>query len=228
MRDLRTKFFRGFDPTLPANSSFPEDIRHLLSLDEGTVDGCVDILVKLAAAESAASTREIAAKFFASRPQPGLMQAIRCLEFLSRIVRDEQPGEVALDILTLVKDIGDSETKLVRILDRLKQSLVRELPKRLAFTGVGPTFESIQSTVDLRAVQAERFQFGQDLKDYRPKVDDVVGIISVRISRDMDRDVFFQATRQQVVEIVMHLQSAIEDLDALLAHHGAASRLKAE
>lgn len=217
MSELRTKFFRGFDPTLPSNSSFAEDIQHLMSMDVTTLHGCIDVLARVAVAGSAAAAREIADDFLKAHPQVGVMRAIRCLEFLSRVGRTEKAEEIASDIQVIAPSAADQKDKLLGVIVRLREVLSHELPKRRALIGAGPTFESIFTTVDIRAVQNSRFEFGHDLAAYSPTVDDVVGIISVRISRDLGDDLFFQATKQQVDEIVTHLQATLKDLDALVA-----------
>jgi len=89
--------------------------------------------------------------------------------------------------------------------------------RRRSATGVLPSLDELGVTVELRAVQQKKYEWGTPLADYKPCIGDLVGVASIHIGVDSGdrREFHFQVDERELQFLIDGLTAAKADLQAL-------------
>ena len=109
----------------------------------------------------------------------------------------------------------------IGMVNRLRNDVLpaveRIVRRRRYSEGILPGLKSCGTTVEIRAVQKDRYRWETHVKEYLPEILDVAGVVSVHIGLDkgMPRDFYFQGTEADLDLLISQFQAAKKDLRAL-------------
>ena len=134
---------------------------------------------------------------------------------------NDSPKDWVADLLTEGLVESKDSTKLLKIVSYINEDVSKLNENvaclRRAESGVLPNFTSIETTVELRAVNKNSFSITDNISEYLPDIIDVAGVVSVNlsVSRSVNENVCFQATPNEIRHLINELESALMDIEAL-------------
>ena len=139
-------------------------------------------------------------------------------------IANDVPEKIASDLAGMENILPQSpqnaEALLAETLTALKEGAVKlkSTIRRMAYeAGILPNFKGIGTTVELRAVMAKKFEWGEDVDKYEPSLTEMVGIASIKINlAASDPESFsFQATDAELTNLINSLRAAQKELRLL-------------
>lgn len=228
---MKSKLFRQFDLSDEKNKAFSEDLAALLTL---TIEQWQVFLTNLSALLASRTQYEREQVLEHIEAKTGLARTVlsrvysQARFFMSAFreenIRDESPDLWAKDLVTADAMNSESQEQFVEFISLLKdvafarvEALQRE---RRAETGVLPSLKGIGTSVELRGVLKEEYEWGKPVEEYDPKIEGLIPVVSVAIKVDSgtpDRFVF-QAASDEILFMINELQSALKSVLALKEH----------
>lgn len=226
---MKSQLFSKFDPSSKENDEFATDFARLISLPDKALSACIDSLPDLLLAKTETRTTELYDRLHEQTGQSyiDLRSSVFCMEFLTvksleSDKKSDTPEAWADDLRGLkIIDSDDLERKFVALAERLKREIAPQyelqLRRREFAKGVLPSIKSMGTTVELRAVQRDKYKIGENFDNYKSKIEDVVGVISVHITTDSGSfdDFHFQASEEELEYLIDTLRAALDDLESL-------------
>ena len=226
--ELKSRLFSKFDPANKDNDLFGKHLRSSLNLSSEQMEACINALAdfRLVRLESELDRLIDSLEEKTRLPQTEVEKVLAVMRFfLNRMLRDEYkndtPEQWAEDLLTL--DQIEKHTSpfflsmVIRIRDEVVPKVELVVRRRAYGEGVLPGLKTCGTTVEMRAVQKDRYRWGNSVGEYAPEVVDVTGVVSVHIGLDegRPRDFYFQMTEDDLADLISQLQAAGQDLLAL-------------
>ena len=139
---------------------------------------------------------------------------------LNPLTKDEHASDVVDDLLELAGEVGPDVDRS-RLEAFVKYTWAQIEPIKLArdqaklTSGVLPSFESIATTVELRAMFDASFDPQTSLEQYRPKLVGQIPIASIRLRTDEEEVYAFQCDRTDLELLINNLRATLIELDVL-------------
>jgi hypothetical protein len=208
-------FFQNFDPSEADNEPFVRDLRRLVDARASLPD----LLSRVGDYVRAGTTpdkRAIVESAAASLNLPAIEVAyhMRCLETLLAIFsenEDDTPEDLASDFTQHAAVPGDLQEALTALLSDVKAVAVQQstlIDEVAARRGVLPLLESMTTTTELRGI------FHESAKDFagEERFHGLIGMISVHLSLDTGKSVFFQCDRTLAEYLMREMSAALRRL----------------
>jgi len=221
---LKSKFFSNFDSTDEDNKGFKIALDRLMELSLDDLNTIIDMLPSILLAETNVQANEQIQILQDKLPDINasvVQSSITFFEFLEEHLREvmDTPEDLVFDLVENLTLLQESKRDLfLHVITRLKEvidSTGSEVLKREYAAGVLPAFDGIGTTVEIRAIQENRFSPITSVDKYTPSISDLVGIVSINIDLDTGNEFFFQAARSDLELVIDTLRAALKDLDAL-------------
>jgi hypothetical protein len=227
---MESRLFSRFDVNREENKQFKDDLILFLGLARQVRDIVLTNSAQLRLLVLESEGEELIRKTEETTQQPATIAA-RLLNmggfFLeqlwdSEIRKEDTPEKWANDLSSL--QVLTTDYQREAFLGSARFLLDEVFPgyegrkKEIAFAaGVLPSFKSIGTTVELRAVIAPKFRFGMKPDEYAPQVASVVPIVSISIGVDvgMPERFHFQASERELKLLLAQLEAAKRDLEEL-------------
>ncbi len=225
---LKSRLFSKFDPADKDNELFGKHLRKALALAPAQMTACIDALaaLRLARTESENDRLVDALESETHLPQKELIQVIAVLRFfLSRMLRDayknDSSQQWADDVVALREIEETTRPQFVSMVDDIRSDVLPKVElairRRTYSEGVLPGLKTFGTTVEMRAVQKDRYRWGTSVNEYGPRILDVAGVVSVHIglNEGTPRDFYFQVSEEDLELLISGFKAARKDLRAL-------------
>lgn len=225
---MKSKLFGEFDATDENNKQFISDLKAVCELPPAHRQAIADALPGLLAASTEKQMQDRTDTLQRDTGASRLLIGHVCdfagfflRQMLDDRLKDEPFADWSSDLVELGLLEKQQEESFLALLQELKERTlptVSRVRKELAYgVGVLPSLKSCGTTVELRAIFDKPYRWGISLKDYKPVLEKVVPVISVRISLDSGEisDIGFQMTPQLTDILIDHLKAARVDADLL-------------
>lgn len=225
---LKSRLFSKFDPANKDNDLFGKHLRLALSLSSEQMAACIGKLVEFRLARVDAEVTRVLDSLEEEThlPQTEVEQVLSVLLFfLNRLLKDDYkndtPEQWAEDLVTLDQMEKKSSPFFISSATRIRDEVVPKVElvvrRRVYSEGVLPGFRTCGTTVEMRAVQKDRYRWGHPVEDYESEVVDIAGVVSVNIGLDQGtpRDFSFQMSEDALADLISQLNAARKDLLAL-------------
>lgn len=226
---MKSRLFSAyFDPETESNKDLKGHLALFLGLSDEHKAPCLGALERTVLAATPDAEHLVMDELEAStrRPLLELSSVVSVLEFfLKRMIDDktkqDTTHEWAQDLVECRFLSSPEVQPFVTWIERVRSDVLPHVEshiKRRTYTsGVFPSLRSFGATVELRAVQADKYAWGTPLEQYRPRILDVAAVASIHIGVDAgaQRDFFFQATESELQLLIDSLIAAKQDLQAL-------------
>jgi hypothetical protein len=232
---MHSKLFSRFDPKEEQNKLFAGHLRSLLDIPETTRKTCIGNLAKVMLSETETEEEAITEALVG---QTGLthielnnihnvlrffaLRLIRVRE--EETLKGDDPEKWGTDLCGL-ELITESErptfVEAMRMVeDTVLPSLQEERRRRLYTTGVFPHLRSLGTTVELRAVQQDEYDWSKNVEDYHPQFKGLtpVGSIHVGLRKADPEDFYFQVDEGDLDRIIKSLIALKKDMEELKRH----------
>lgn len=226
---MKSQVFSRFDPT--SNERFRRSVADAAQLTEQGLLQVVQRLPDLLLAEDRDRAEAIESILVNElKTTPRLVQgALVLFTFYATKLCEpdfklDSPKALCEDLVELQVLAPANRDKMERALAAVQQitrdKLSIEWRRSQAARGVLPCLESIDATVELRAIlDAHNSSRLVSLNDYQPRIHGVVPIVSVSVMTDSsDQSYIFQCDEKQLETLIMRLEMANRDLLALKAY----------
>lgn len=226
--ELKSRLFSKFDPANKDNDLFGKHLRRAMSLSSGQMDTFIEVFAefRLARLESEVTRLLDSLEEEARLPQTEVEKVLAVMRFfLDKMLRDDYkndtPEQWAEDLVTLDQIEKKSSSFFVSMVTRIRDEVLPKVElvvRRRAYgEGVLPGLKTCGTTVEMRAVQKDRYRWGNPIEEYAPEIVDVTGVVSVHIGLDegRPRDFYFQMSKDDLADLISQLKAAGQDLLAL-------------
>ena len=227
---MKSILFSSFDPMDKDNTEFTNDLQHLVNTNEEQWNIIMDYLPKLfisvPTSERKATKQELSKKSGLSLVE--IQHDLSVISFFfnqfsdkSKGIFNDTPKSWADDLQSMGILKPDKVTFFISIMkqlkDKFKSTVSPILTEQQYQIGVIPTFSSIETTVEMRAMFENEYELETPVEDYIPKIIGVTPIISVVISasRGDSREFVFQASPSQIKTFIESLRSTLKESDQL-------------
>jgi len=200
-----------------------------LEMGNDEQNACLELLPQIALAETKSETQHLLDKFKGRTSRP-LVEIAHALGVLNFFIDGMADRETAGDTTSAwSKDLAEKgilrnqaeEQRFVSMMDRIREEVFPEFDKKRRrrgyATGVLPSLTDLGITVELRAVQKEKYRWGTPEEDYKPKIVDLVGVASIHIGVDAgpQNHFYFQMSEHEIDAVIASFVAARRDLAAL-------------
>lgn len=230
--EAKSKLFSRFDLDDKDNEPFRAHLRATLDLSAEQRDACIEALPSLRLAQMSNERDKITGQL---ADKTGLTHvvlghALNVMQFfLNKLIQvlDEDllqgdDSEKWAQDLIVRKCMSESErSTFIEMVNSLSEKVVPkvrgEVRRREFVNGVLPCFRSFGTTVEMRAVLKETYDWLQPYEDYSPEVLDVTPVVSMHIglNRGTPSDVFFQVEERDLDLLINSLEATKKELFVL-------------
>ena len=223
---MKSRLFSNFDPESEENRALGKHLRVFLGLTDSQRTVCVNALPQVVIAKTRAATRTILDRIEREThcTRVDLTPVLRLLQFfLDRMQKEETRTDTSAqwgdDLVELGVVTPPEAATFITYLERVRHEVfpkVKRLVKQREYAvGVFPSLNEFGVTVEVRGVQDRKYQLGTPIDEYLPRVEDVVGIVSMHIGVDRGEGLCFQVDELELDLLIDGLQAAKADLQAL-------------
>lgn len=219
---MKSKLFNRLDITNDLNKPFVNDFIDTFGFKQSDLEVIIKNLPAYIAQKKEESQQEELARI-AGLINADKQQTETALDFLYYFFtfternefRDEKIEDWADDLFQLPELSGidrDLFIDTIRLMKTRDYDLINRARLFEVYqAGVLPRFDSLQTTIELRAVVEERYRSGNAVANYQPKVIDLIPIISCNLSTDSSENshLFFQATIEDINTLITELEASI-------------------
>lgn len=226
---MKSKLFTNhFDLKDEKNEAFTKDLCQLLALSEAQRASVLAVIPPLSRSTTGAEDKRI---LDALSAETGLTllelnDVVGVSKFLaSRMLddetKDDTPEQWASDLVE-ADILNEQESEACRaVLELLRAEHVEELRAirkgRAYSVGVFPSLRKAGTTVELRGVFEEPYDWGKPLDEYTPQLNDVVPVVSIHLAMNggSPDEIWFQASPEELDLLINKLQGAKKAVDVL-------------
>jgi|GEM_PF-5417846 len=222
---MKSRMFNKFDPNSKKNEQFLIDLKRLLSSSDGLLNEILDKVSDLYVVRTSSQRESIVDGISANtgKSKVEINYIVYILEFFIKNRLEDENSDTADDWLEDLKSLGvielDEEEEFLRIakvlIDDVVPKIEKDVKRQKFTTGLLPVLENIGATVEMRAVNENKFKVGQDLNNYVPRVSDIVPLVSLHIGLDTEENFYFQVSEEALDLMIDSLGAAKKDLSAL-------------
>ena len=225
---MRSRLFSEFDPESKDNDLFAKHLKMAMTLTDAQAATCISAFAKVRLARTQMETRQHlqALEKETHLPLKQIDQALSVVQFFFRnMMRDDYKADTTeewaedLGQLDLLND--DEKPRFITLIEGLRSQVLpaieNDIRRRTYGEGVLPTLKSCGTTVEMRAVQKDRYHWGESLETYVPQIMDITGVVSIHIGLDegTPEDFYFQASVDDLDLLIQQFTAAKKDLHAL-------------
>jgi len=223
---LKSQLFSKFDAASEKNAGFKHALDECLKISseysERIINKLPDIWFAATKKQSEQEISDLVGSMKDVNPI-SVRSVVSFFAFLADNLKEQEELDSSEDLVGDLTDElhlldNENKDKLLNLLSKLRDTIVStgsESLKREYEAGLFPSFSGIGTTVELRAVQKDRYSPVESINDYSPVIADVIGLVSINIRLDTEDDLYFQASRSDLELIIDSLRAAKMDLDAL-------------
>jgi hypothetical protein len=218
---MKSILFSRFDINQDSNSSFISDFQESMKVSEEGLIKIVDHLPKILSCSTDFQKKN---GLLEIEQEIGIdiIKIDVCINVLYFFVKQMQNEDLEKDSFQLwaedIKEISgittEQEKKFENVLTVIKNkyldSIERESAINRSKNGVLPCFKSISTTVELRAVLENEYQWKDPVENFSPKIIELIPIISVSLHTDSHTEdhYYFQIPVDDLDLVIKELLSA--------------------
>ncbi len=227
---MKSKFFSRFDIKAKNNKDFAEDLTYTLTIEEGNLSICLKAVGKFLFEQIPLEKEHILDQVERETELPRIKfsKAMTVMALFLRALsepetQDDTPADWAADLQEL--GLIDSEDKdkqavFMKMAESIQSESTsfRDMFTRRRYTaGVLPMLESFNHSVELRAIQEEKYKWGDDINKYKPSIIGTVPIVSINIGTDVSQNnqFYFQIKEDDIELLIDKLRAAKIEIDLL-------------
>ncbi len=225
---MESSLFSNFDPDTEKNEDLKKHLGDFLRLSGQHRQACLRVLPEFTLAATPAETRALldSVEQETGEGRVVLYHVLGMLDyFVGRMEDDRTRDDTSQAWGDDLKELGYLSVPEVPIFVQCMEAIRRDvLPvvsaerrRRRYAVGVLPSLTKLGATVELRAVQDQKYEWGTPIGDYRPHITDVVAVASIHLGVDAgaQRDFYFQLNERELQLMLDHLSAVKMDLASL-------------
>lgn len=205
---------------------FKEDLHQLMGIPQEVVKDCIKALPYMASSDGRSKYNEIIGGIVTKHKtsELAIRSALAVLFFFANALNDDDYIDDSVE--DWGKDLVEKEfldeprlLLFIEYVNKIKKDVSEQFQTSIAIKrcsrGVLPSFSAVGTTTGLRSVSKVSFDHAKHLKEYLPKIEGLVPIISINVETDDDSNFSFQATESQLKELIATLQASLTEVKKL-------------
>ena len=228
----RSKLFSRFDLADEENKKFATHLRQLLDVSDEARKACIASLADASLAETD-TEREAVTVPLAKRTglthveQNSVLNVLRffALKMIHALeeesLKDDDPEKWGADLCALELITESERPAFVEALRSVEADVLPRLKeerrRRFYTTGVFPHLKSLGTTVELRGIQEDEYDWSKSVEDYTPNFIGLTPVASIHIGlRKADpEDIYFQLDERDLERVIDSLVAVRKDIEEL-------------
>lgn len=225
---MKSRLFNKLSPDYGKTKEIFEDLKIAISLPEEVLVQISNSLESIVGSTNVHRTEEIIKRISSSGhvTEIAIERSLRVIDFILRIsASDDFNSDTANDWVSDLISLGflDDETNekfgkfLKNVQNTYRNKLKRQVLTKRTVKGVSPYLETINYTIEFRAINSATYKYESDPIEYTPDIQGLTPIVTLRIQLDSGnvKELSFNVNEDAVKSIINCLSASLQEIEAV-------------